>query len=229
MAMAQPWKAEAEEVLYRPGHAVPGIWLLDAGLVRYEVVTPDGRQVIPAFSSAGACFGELEILEQRVSEVAAVTAMPCEGWVMSASSMLEAIDTVPGFSRLMLLKLARNVRVSQMLYRMALVLGQHERLVLALLNLAQQVAESDGRVRLVVPLTQETLCQVTGSSRQMVSKYLRQWGELGWIAPRYRSLEILDPKGLKSIFPSSVDPELFVLLHRAALHRTAHTGPTRPL
>ncbi len=217
MAVAQPWKAGAEEVLYRPGHPVPGIWLLDVGMVRYEVITAEGRQVIPAFSLPGACFGELEILEQRVSEVAAVTSMPCEGWVLSAASMLEAVESVPGFSKLMLLKLARNVRVSQSLYRMALVMGQHERLVLALLNLAQQVVGHDGQAKLVFPFTQETLCQVTGSSRQVVSKYLRQWGERGWIAPRYRSLEILDSKGLKSVFPQTVDPELFVLLHRTAL------------
>jgi len=218
--MARRWPAHAEEVLYQAGHPVPGVWLLDVGLVRYEVVGQDGRQVVPAFSSAGACFGELEILEQRMSAVTAITSMPCQGWVMSASSTLEAIETVPGFSKLMLLKLARNVRVCQMLYQMALVLGQHERLALALLNLAQPAPAQDGQTTLVASVTQETLCQVTGSSRQLVSKYLRQWSDLGWVVPRYRSLEIVNPDGLKSIFPASVDPELFLLLYRTAAVRT---------
>lgn len=219
MSMARPWTAHAEEVLYQVGHPVPGVWLLDVGLVRYEVVGQDGRLVVPAFSSAGACFGELEILEQRLSAVTAITSTPCQGWVMSASSTLEAIETVPGFSKLMLLKLARNVRICQMLYQMALVLGQHERVALALLNLAQPVPGQDGQAPLVAPVTQEMLCQVTGSSRQLVSKYLRQWSDLGWVIPRYRSLEIANPQGLKSIFPASVDPELFLLLHRTATAR----------
>jgi hypothetical protein len=134
---------------------------------------------------------------------------------------LDAIEAVPAFGKLMLLKLARNVRIFQMLYQAALVLGQHERLALALLNLAQQVPGDMGRVIMVVPVTQEKLCQVTGSSRQLVSKYLQQWTKLGWIAPRYGSLEIIDPEGLKSIFPASVDLELFLLLARTTQSRTA--------
>jgi len=216
MAQMRPWVAPAEELLYAVGHPVPGLWMLDAGLVRYELVDAQGRQLVPAFSSAGACFGELEILEGRTATLSAVTAMPCEGWVMSASAALEIMETVPAFSKLMLLKLARNVRVSQMLYQMALVMGQHERVALALLNLAQPAQGAEGQGTLVVPLTQEALCQVTGSSRQAISKYLRQWADAGWVAPRYRSLEILDAQGLKSIFPPTVDPELFVLLYRTA-------------
>jgi CRP/FNR family transcriptional regulator, cyclic AMP receptor protein len=219
MARMRPWVAPADVVLYKVGQHVPGLWMLDAGLVRYEFVDDQGRQLVPAFSAPGACFGELEILEARVASVSAVTAMPCKGWVMSASDALEIMDTLPAFSKLMLLKLARNVRLSQMLYQMALVLGQHERLALALLNLARPTAGPDGQESLVVAVTQETLCQVTGSSRQLVSKYLRQWTDQGWVAPRYRSLEILDASGLKSIFPPTVDPELFVLLHRTARGR----------
>lgn len=224
MSMAQPWKASAEQVLYQAGHPVPGVWMLDVGLVRYEVVDHDGRQVVPFFSVPGACFGELEIIEERMAAVTAITSMPCEGWVMSAASTLEAIETVPGFSKLMLLKLARNLRVCQMLYQMALVMGQHERLALALLNLAEQTPGQDGQTRLVVSVTQDALCQVTGSSRQLVSKYLRQWTDLGWVAPRYRSLEILDAQGLKSIFPPTVNPELFALLYRGALRQSGKLG-----
>jgi len=224
MSMAQPWRASAEQVLYQTGQAVPGVWMLDAGLVRYEVVDHGGRQVVPFFSAAGACFGELEIIEERTATVTAITSMPCEGWVMSAASTMEAIETVPGFSKLMLLKLSRNLRVCQMLYQMALVMGQHERLALALLNLAKQVPGPDGQTQLVVPVTQDTLCQVTGSSRQLVSKCLRQWTDLGWVAPRYRSLEILDAQGLKSIFPPTVDPELFALIHRSALRQSGKLG-----
>lgn len=221
MALAQPWTSRAEEVLFQAGQAVPCLWMLDIGLVRYEFLDHDGRLVVPAFSSPGACFGELEILEERLATVSAITSAPCEGWVMSAASALEAMDTVPAFSRLMLLKLARNVRVSQMLYQMALILGQHERLALALLNLAQKVP---GQVNMVVPVTQETLCQVTGSSRQLVSKYLRQWTDLGWIAPGYGAVEILDMAGLKSIFPKSVNPEVFMMLARHAKHASANPG-----
>lgn len=217
--MAHPWTADAEEVLYQAGHAVPGIWLLDVGMVRYEFIDHGGRQVVPAFSTAGACFGELEILEKRMSALTAITSTRCEGWVMSADSLIEALDTVPAFSRLMLLKLARNVRICQTLYQIALVLGQHERLALALLNLAQEVPGREGNAILVAPVTQDTLCQVTGSSRQVVSKYLRKWSDLGWVAPRYRSLEILSPQGLKSIFPASIDPEIFLLLYRGAMQK----------
>lgn len=218
-ARMKPWKAQAEEVLFKVGQHMPGLWMLDKGLVRYEVIAPDGQVVVPAFSSGGGCFGELEVLEQREANVTAITSTPCEGWVMSATAALDAIETVPAFSKLIFLKLARNVRLLLQLHQMSLMLGQHQRLALALLNLAQPAAPGpDGQSPMVVSVTQETLCRVTGNSRQMVSKYLRQWTDLGWVVPRYRSLEILDMAGLKSIFPPGVDPEIFLLLNR-------HTRP----
>lgn len=216
MSMAQPWQAPAEERLFTAGEPMPGLWLLDDGLVRYEVIDAHGRQIVPAFSAAGTCFGEVEVLEERPAIVTGVTTLPCEGWFMSPPSALEALEAVPAFGKLMLMKLARNVRLSQLLYHVALLLGPHERLALALLNLAQAETGSDGQACLVVPLTQETLCQVTGSSRQLVSKYLRLWTDQGWVLPRYRSLAIVNPEGLKSVFPTSVNPDLFGLLHRTA-------------
>ncbi len=225
MARMKPWKAAPEEVLFQVGQHMPGLWMLDSGLVRYEVIAPDGQVIVPAFSSGGGCFGELEVLEQREANVTAIASTACEGWVMSATAAMEAIETVPAFSKLIFLKLARNVRLLLQLHQMSLMLGQHQRLALALLNLAQPVAPStDGRSALVVNATQETLCQVTGNSRQMVSKYLRQWADQGWLVPRYRSLEILDTAGLKSIFPSGVDPEIFLLLNR----NTRPLMPDRP-
>ena len=125
--------------------------------------------------------------------------------------MNAAIDSTPAFARLMLTTLARNSRFVLMLYQHVLTLAPRERLALTLLNLSQEETEADGRKTRVVPYTQDTLSEMVGSSRQFVSKHLSQWTELGWIAPRYGRLDIVDPESLKSTIDALVDPVMFAL------------------
>ncbi|ELK4796658.1 helix-turn-helix domain-containing protein [Pseudomonas aeruginosa] len=68
---------------------------------------------------------------------------------------------------------------------------------------------------MVVPLTQDQLCQFGIVSRQFVSRHLSIWAEKGWVATRYRRIELLDPKGLTSIFDSDLHPMMLALMsHR---------------
>ena len=211
MSFAHPWAAEADAILFRQGEPVPCLWMIDSGFVRFEIMTADGRRTVSAFGIPGRCFGEVELLGQFAGQATAATSTPCTGWTLPTAAMNAAIDSTPAFARLMLTTLARNARLAIMLYQHVLTLAPRERLALTLLNLAQEEAETDGRKTWVVPYTQDTLSEMVGSSRQFVSKHLSQWAELGWIAPRYGRLDILDPESLKSTIDALVDPVMFAL------------------
>lgn len=211
MSFAQPWTAEAEGILFRHGEAVSSLWMMDSGFVRFESPAPGGRQTVAAFGIPGRCFGEVELLGDLPGQATAITSTPCTGWTLSKPSLMAALDAVPTFARLMLSTLARNTRLILLLYQHALTLSPHERLALTLLNLAQEDASGDDRKTHVVPVTQDMLSQMVGSSRQFVSKHVSQWTALGWIAPRYGRIEILDAASLKSVIDPLIDPALFAL------------------
>lgn len=199
MSYAQPWEGAPEEVFFRQNDAVNTMWMVDSGLVRFEVLTPDGRAFVSAFTGAGRCFGEVEVFAQQRSSVSAIGSTSCVGWKMSDASALEAISCVPAFAKLMLRTLARNTRVTQIRYQHVLILAPQERLALVLLNLASEEVGRDGAKSLVVSATQDMLSRIIGSSRQFVSKHLGQWTSMGWIEPKYGKLELRDPAALRAI------------------------------
>mgnify|MGYP003558809913 CR=1 FL=1 len=117
---------------------------------------------------------------------------------------------LPGFVRLLVSSLARGSRLLQQLYRHAPLMPADKQLALVMLNLAQPA--TDGSERLLVPVTQDSLTEYTGTSRQFVSKHISLWVERSWIATHNRSLEILAPEQLRTLLDSSTDPLLLALM-----------------
>lgn len=210
MAMAEPWKAAAGECIFRHQGAVPALWLIDQGQVRFQLDTASGRTIITGLAAAGHCFGDVEITEEfaALSDAVAITA--CEGWRLPRAAVLQAMDTVPGFARLLVSGLARSLRLRHQLHMHTLLQPADQLLALALLNLAQPAA--DDPAKLVVPVTQDALTEYTGTSRQFVSKHISLWAERGWIATHYRSLEILAPHRLRELLDASTDPILLAMM-----------------
>ena len=112
----------------------------------------------------------------------------------------------------MLSTLARSSRLALLLYHHVLTLSPSERRALTLLNLAHADTGSGDSNPLIVALTQDTLSEMVGCSRQFVSKHLSQWTSIGWISTRYGRIEILNPNGLKSTIDAAIDAALFSLV-----------------
>ena len=117
---------------------------------------------------------------------------------------------MPNHSAFFARRLPGFVRLLQQFYQHTLLMPADQRLALVMLNLAQPA--TDGSERLLVPVTQDSLTEYTGTSRQFVSKHISLWVERGWIATGYRSLEILAPEQLRTLLDSSTDPLLLALM-----------------
>lgn len=210
MAQVEPWQAAPGECIFRHQGAVPALWMIDQGQVRFQFDTPAGRTIITGLAAAGHCFGDVEITEgfSALSDAVAVSA--CKGWRLPRAAVLQAMDQVPGFARLLVTGLARSLRLRHQLHLHTLLQPADQRLALALLNLAQPA--SDGSEKMLVPLTQDVLTEFTGTSRQFVSKHITLWAERGWIATGYRSLEILAPERLRELLDASTDPILLAMM-----------------
>ena len=210
MALAEPWQAAPGECIFRHQGLVPALWMIDQGQIRFQFDTPEGRTIVTGLAGAGHCFGDVEITEgfPALSDALATTA--CQGWRLPRAAVLQAMELVPGFARLLITGLSRSLRLRHQLHLHTLLQPADQRLALALLNLAQPCAEDPSK--LVVPVTQDTLTEFTGTSRQFVSKHISLWAERGWIATRYRSVEILAPERLRELLDASTDPILLAMM-----------------
>ncbi len=210
MALAEPWRAAPGECIFRHQGPVPALWLIDQGQVRFQFDTPAGRTIITGLADAGHCFGDVEITEGFAALSDALATTACLGWRLPRAAVLQAMEQVPGFARLLISGLARSLRLRHQMYLHTLLQPADQRLALALLNLAQPAP--DGSAKLVVPVTQDALTEFTGTSRQFVSKHISLWAERGWIATRYRSVEILAPECLRELLDASTDPILLAMM-----------------
>lgn len=212
MQRAEPWHIASRGVLWRQHGAVPAIWMLDAGNVRFEADLACGRSIVSALAGKGQCLGEVEVFGHCPGLGTAIAVTDCRGWRLEAAAAHALVAAVPGFSRLMIATLARGAYLSHLMYQHAMLLPPHQHLALAMLNLAHASTTPDGTTVLAVETTQEALAHMVASSRQFVGKHLRQWSDNGWIASRYGRLEIVNRGGLISVLEQGLAPQLLSLL-----------------
>lgn len=212
MQQTEPWHLDKGAVVWRQHAAVPAIWMLDAGSVRFEADLACGRSIVSALASKGQCMGEVEVLGNCPALGTAIAVTDCWGWRLDAAPVHAFVARWPSFSRLMMSTLARGAYLSHLMYQHAMLLPPHQHLALAMLNLAHESTAPDGGPVLYIETTQEALAHMVASSRQFVSKHVRQWSDKGWIASRYGRLEIVNRVGLMSVLEQGLAPQLLTLL-----------------
>lgn len=212
MQRTEPWRTDKGAVVWRQHAAVPAIWMLDAGSVRFEADLACGRSIVSALAGKGQCLGEVEVFGNCPGLGTAIAVADCRGWRLDAAAAHALVVRVPSFSRLMMSTLARGAYLSHLMYQHAMLLPPHQHLALAMLNLAHESTAPDGSPVLCVETTQEALAHMVASSRQFVGKHVRQWSDKGWIASRYGRLEIVNRAGLVSVLEQGLAPQLLSLL-----------------
>jgi len=169
-------KFPKRSLVYSPHDPMDGVFLLATGRVKICTITEEGKQAILALIEPGELFGELAVLEPGVREDYAEA---CEDSVVIRIAV-EVIQQLMGdhptvgvgITKLIGLRRRRlERRLRSLLFR-----SNRERLILALLDLAEQYGypTADG-VRLRVKLSHQELANMIGATRESVTIVL---GEL---------------------------------------------------
>lgn len=178
------------ELLYREGEPAKALYLISAGMLRFERVSAAGQGFIYGIGTPGHAYGELELVLNTARHATAVAMGELRGRLLPLALFNELYAGEGWFSRNLCTELARSTRLNQSLYRNVLTLAPPVRLARALLWLAgHQQPESPGES---LSLSQEELAHVLGLSRQSINKYLKSWQEQGWIDVGYGSVRVLD-------------------------------------
>ncbi len=95
------------------------LFFLNEGFVRHEVTMADGRDMIHGFNRPGDSIGDLEIFARTPALCTAIAQTSVAGWRMETHQVIDALDSVPGFARLMLEHMARFAHMNRRLYETA--------------------------------------------------------------------------------------------------------------
>jgi CRP-like cAMP-binding protein len=183
------------EVLFHAGDAANSMHLLASGHLSVHVTTPMGDTVIFTVLGPGSTVGELALLSEHGERSATVTALDrVETMALMKDDFARLRQRHPEVDRFLVELLASYIRRQDTRLLEALYLPVEKRVLRQLVRLSHMYG--DGSRGTVVPLTQETIAELCGSTRPTTNQVLRNAEAAGLIAIERGRIRVDDPVGL---------------------------------
>ena len=179
------------EVLFHEGDPGDTLHLIDKGRVAVRITTPLGEVATVDVLGRGQAVGLLAMLEDGGHRHATVTALePTETMSLDREQLVELRRSHPAVDRFLMGVLASHLRRTDTQLIEALFVPVERRLLRRLLYLCEVYDGAGGEVE--IPLTQEDLASLAGTSRATTNRVLRQLEEDKVVTLRRNHIHVLD-------------------------------------
>lgn len=156
-------------VLVTEGDESSHLYIIRKGTVSAYLNDAEGRQVNLNYMQEGEYFGELSLLDGQPRSASVMTISDCEIVLLPKASVHELMRQFPDFSLLLITELTRRVRELTDSVKDLALLDVYGRVSAALEKL------SDENKRIHNPkVTHQDIANMVGSSREMVSRIMKQ-------------------------------------------------------
>jgi CRP/FNR family transcriptional regulator, cyclic AMP receptor protein len=195
VSVARRRRFERHEVVFHRHDPADSLHLISKGRFAVRIMTPRGDRTTIAVRGPGDAFGEMALVAEGHRRSATVAALEAaETFCVYQGDFARLRRAHPSIDQVLLGFLAAEVRRQNELLLEALYLPAERRLLRRLLELADHY-DGEGDEALV-PLTQEELAELAGTSRATVNRVLREEEERGSVALRRGRTVIRDREAL---------------------------------
>jgi len=173
------------------------VFILLVGWVKVFSATKDGHEIVLALRGDGDIVGETagETTGRRNATIQAIDAV--RALIVRYDKFGLFLEANPGANRVYRRVVTRRWNDSDTKLRRRVVTTGAQRLAALLLDLAGQHGRVvNGTIDLTMPLSQEELASLAGTSRATVTRAYGSWRKRGLIRTGQRRVTIIDPKGL---------------------------------
>jgi CRP/FNR family transcriptional regulator, cyclic AMP receptor protein len=161
------------EVVFHRGDPADSLHLISKGRFKVQVMTPLGEQATIAIRGPGDSFGEMAIVGAGAKRSATVEALEeTETFCVLESEFARLRKQHPGVDQLLIDFLANEVRVLNERLLEALYVPVDKRVARRLTELVRLYGSTDDGT--VIPLTQEELAGLVGTTRATINQILRK-------------------------------------------------------
>jgi CRP-like cAMP-binding protein len=184
------------EVLFHAGDPADTLHLLFNGHVSARVALASGDFVVVAVLGPGEVFGELALVAQPRPRAATIIALDrCETLTLRRCQFEDLRLSYPGIDRLLVELLAARVdRINAYLLE-ALYVSADKRVLRRLLELCDLYAPETDRV--AIPLTQETVASLAGTTRSTANQVLQRLAAGQVVELARGHIDVLDRETLR--------------------------------
>jgi CRP-like cAMP-binding protein len=173
-----------------PGDA---LYVVARGQVKVVLIGDDGREVILSVLGEGEFFGEMALLDDEPRSAHVIAMEDSDLLVLRREDFEGLLAQSPEIGLALLRELTRRLRRADEKVGALVLLDVTGRVARLLLELA----DDSGGDRITRRLTHHTIAQMVGSSRETVSRTMRDFVSRGRIAVSRREIQILDRAALE--------------------------------
>jgi len=174
-------------ILITEGDEGDSLYVVLTGKVKTFLMNEDGKEMILNYHGPHEYFGEIAMLDERPRSASVITVEPSKFAIISKSRFWSLLENHPEISfKIIRMQAMRLRELTEKLKNMAL-LDVYGRLVKVLNDLS---TEENGITIVREKLTQNDLSRMIGSSREMVTKILKDLVSGGYLEIKNRQIII---------------------------------------
>ncbi len=156
-------------ILFIEGDESTHLYVIKEGKVSVSVAGEDGREVVLNHMSEGEYFGELALLDGKPRSATVRTITQCEVIAVSRNSFQDLLRTNPDFVIQVTAELTSRVRKLTDSVKDLALLDVYGRVS----NVLEKLSDENGRID-NPKVTHQDIANMVGSSREMVSRIMKQ-------------------------------------------------------
>jgi CRP-like cAMP-binding protein len=195
LAITRRRRFDRNEVIFHEGDPGDTLHLVDKGHIALRVTTPLGDTATVRIVKAGEFFGELAVVSPGPRNATAVALEGAETRSLHRTDFEAVIASHPAVEGVLIGALVSEVRRLATQLLDALYVPVEKRVWRRLVELVEIFDGETGD--LTIPLTQEDLAQVVGTTRPTVNRLLREGEDGGVLRIARGKVDILDPEALQ--------------------------------
>lgn len=168
------------------------LFIISKGQVKVSLLHEDGREFILSLLGEGEFFGELALLDDRPRSANVVATEDTELIILKRADFQELVNRVPAIAVTLLEELAGRLRRTDEQVGGLALLNVYSRVAKTILRLASDdgVETTDGVLIKRRP-THQQLANMAGTTRETVTRALKQLEDEGYIRCRGREILIV--------------------------------------
>jgi len=191
---------KAGEQIYREGDQATGAYVLLRGKVKLVASSSDGKALILRIATAGEIIGLSAALSSRGNDTNAEVVEPATVAYVKTQALYQLMENSSDLS----LRLAQQLSIEysslcQELSTLGLQRSAMSRLAKLLVGLIDNRNAKNEKLELTCYLTHEEMAQMIGTSRETVTRLLRELRDMGVASLKHSTLVIGGVERLKSL------------------------------
>ncbi len=195
LAVARRRRFSRNEVVFHRDDPGDSLHLIVKGRFAIRIANPRGESVMMGLRGPGDHFGEMALVAPDRPRAATLIALEdSETFAVSKAEFDRLRIEYPGVNDVLLRLLAGEVRLLDERFLETTYLSAEKRLRRRLCELAELYPRADGATE--VPLTQEQLAELAGTSRATVNRVLREEEDRGTVELRRGRTIVRDVQSL---------------------------------